>query len=227
MSVVLAAEGGIDAVSARERYPQIAELPFDAACKLMATFHQMKDASGRQVIRCFVKGAPDQLLARAVTVAGVGVGPAAFEPRRPAPMATGLELLALAGIVDPPRRTAKASVATAAKVGIRVRMITGDHAVTATAAVGQLGIDGTVLSGTEFAAMSEEEALARIDDIGAIGRVSPEHVAAPVGPATPPRRWRARCRRPRCRSGRHCRSRPWPPRRPARRGWPPARCWPR
>ena len=66
--VVLAAKGGIDAVSTRERYPRIAELPFDAAYKLMATFHTMKDASGHEVIRCFVKGAPDQLLARAATV---------------------------------------------------------------------------------------------------------------------------------------------------------------
>ena len=47
----LVAKGGIDAVSTRERYPRIAELPFDAAYKLMATFHTMKDASGREVIR--------------------------------------------------------------------------------------------------------------------------------------------------------------------------------
>jgi P-type Ca2+ transporter type 2C len=74
--VVLAAKGGIDAVSTRERYPRIAELPFDAAYKLMATFHTMKDASGREVIRCFVKGAPDQLLARAATAADTGPVPA-------------------------------------------------------------------------------------------------------------------------------------------------------
>ncbi len=62
--VVLAAKGGIDAVTTREAYPRVAELPFDAAYKLMATFHKMKDEAGREVIRCFVKGAPDQLLAR-------------------------------------------------------------------------------------------------------------------------------------------------------------------
>ena len=74
--VVLAAKGGIDAVSTRERYPRIAELPFDAAYKLMATFHTMTDASGKEVIRCFVKGAPDQLLARAATVVDADNGPA-------------------------------------------------------------------------------------------------------------------------------------------------------
>ena len=66
--VVLAAKGGINAVSTRERYPRVAELPFDPAYKLMATFHEMNDTSGREVIRCFVKGAPDQLLARAATI---------------------------------------------------------------------------------------------------------------------------------------------------------------
>src|SRR5260370_38433305 len=62
--VVLAGKGGIDAVTTREAYPRVAELPFDAAYKLMATFHHMQGDDGREVIRCFVKGAPDQLLVR-------------------------------------------------------------------------------------------------------------------------------------------------------------------
>ena len=211
--VVLAAKGGIDAVSTRERYPRIAELPFDAAYKLMATFHEMTDASGREVIRCFVKGAPDQLLERAVTDADADAGPvradgesrqrylaenqrlgeqglrviatarkdldpAAFDPGADLlPLVTGLELLALVGIVDPPRPTARASIATATKAGIRVRMITGDYAVTAATTARQLGIHGKVISGAEFGAMSDEEALAKIDDIGVIARVSPQHKA--------------------------------------------------
>jgi Ca2+-transporting ATPase len=209
--VVLAAKGGIDAVSTRERYPRIAELPFDAAYKLMATFHKMTGPSGQEVIRCFVKGAPDQLLARAATIADADHGPAPadsafrqrylaenqrlgeqglrviatarkdFDPAAFDPgadllgLVTRLELLALVGIVDPPRPTARASIATAKKAGIRVRMITGDHAVTAAAVAGQLGIDGTVLTGAEFGAMSEEEALVKVDGIGVIARVSPEH----------------------------------------------------
>jgi Ca2+-transporting ATPase len=209
--VVLAAKGGIDAVSTRDRYPRIAELPFDAAYKLMATFHKMTDASGKEVIRCFVKGAPDQLLSRAATVADPDGGtrpsdgtwqeryraenkrlgeqglrvigtahkdfdPGVFDPRADLlPLVTGLELLTLIGIVDPPRPTAKASIATAKKAGIRVRMITGDYAVTAAAVAAQLGIDGTVHTGAEFGAMSDEEALAKVDGIGVIARVSPEH----------------------------------------------------
>src|SRR3954449_5977334 len=63
--VVLAAKGGLDIAGTRERWPRVAELPFDTAYKLMATFHGMTDEAGRDVVRCFVKGAPDQLLARA------------------------------------------------------------------------------------------------------------------------------------------------------------------
>src|SRR6188508_281493 len=63
--VVLAAKGGIDPQQTRDALPRVAVLPFDAAYKFMATFHRMKDESGRDVIRAFVKGAPDQLLARA------------------------------------------------------------------------------------------------------------------------------------------------------------------
>src|SRR6201987_4290912 len=77
--VVLAAKGGIDAVSTREQYPRIAELPFDAAHKLRATFHKMTDASGKEVIRCFVKGAPDQLLTRAATVFDADAGSASAD----------------------------------------------------------------------------------------------------------------------------------------------------
>ena len=171
----------------------------------------MTDSLGREVIRCFVKGAPDQLLARAATIADADAGPvpaagefrercqaenqrlaeqglrviatarkdldpAAFDPTADLlPLVAGLELLVLVGMVDPPRPTARAWIATATKAGIRVRMITGDYAVTAAAVVGQLGIDGTVMTGAEFGAMSDQEPLARIDDIGVLGRVTPEH----------------------------------------------------
>src|SRR5205823_1730871 len=77
----LAAKGGIDAVLTRQVHPRIAELPFDAEYKLMATFHEMTDESGKAVIRCFVKGAPDQLLARAATVLDPDAGPVPLDGR--------------------------------------------------------------------------------------------------------------------------------------------------
>src|SRR5262249_16748640 len=89
-------------------------------------------------------------------------------PPRPtrSPPSPASDLLAFAGPAAPPRPTAKDSIATAKAAGIRVRMITGDHAVTAAAIARQLGIDGTVITGAEFAAITDDELLTRIDDIG-------------------------------------------------------------
>ena len=208
--VALAAKGGVDAVATRQAYPRIAELPFDADYKLMATYHRMTDATGRDVVRCFVKGAPDQLLARAGAVFDADAGsvpvdadvtqrylaenrrlgeqglrviatgrrdfdPATFDPDGDLlQLVNNLELLTLVGIVDPPRPSAKASIATAKAAGIRVRMITGDHAVTATAIATQLGIEGRVLTGAEFADLTDTQALDVIDEVGVIARVTPQ-----------------------------------------------------
>jgi P-type Ca2+ transporter type 2C len=62
--VVFATKGGLDVETTRQEFPRLAEVPFDAAYKLMATFHRMQDEQGQEVIRCCVKGAPDELLAR-------------------------------------------------------------------------------------------------------------------------------------------------------------------
>jgi P-type Ca2+ transporter type 2C len=68
--VVLAAKGGLDVGETRRVFPRVGEVPFDSDYKLMATFHEMED-EGRKVVRCFVKGAPDVLLARATTIRNV------------------------------------------------------------------------------------------------------------------------------------------------------------
>ena len=86
----------------------------------------------------------------------------------------GLTLLALVGIVDPPRPSVKESIATAKRAGISVRMITGDHVVTAEAIGRELGIEGRAISGAEFRAMSDEQALKELSSIGIIARVTPE-----------------------------------------------------
>jgi Ca2+-transporting ATPase len=101
--------------------------------------------------------------------------PATFDPSADLlPLIDGLTLLAIVGIVDPARPEAKLAIAEAKSAGIRVRMITGDHAVTAGAIAGQLGIEGRAITGAEFAAMSDDEAIRQIDDIGVIARVAPE-----------------------------------------------------
>jgi Ca2+-transporting ATPase len=207
--VVLAAKGGVDPTLTRERYPRVATLPFDAAYKFMATFHRMTDADGKDVVRAYVKGAPDQLLARASAAQGpdgstfpidqvrepylaendrLGAqglrvlataqrdfDPVTFDPAADLlPLVSDLQLLALVGIVDPPRAEARDAIGLAHAAGIQVRMITGDHAVTAEAIARQLGIVGQAITGAEFSAMSDDEADRRIDDIGVIARVAPE-----------------------------------------------------
>ena len=88
---------------------------------------------------------------------------------------TDLELTSLVAMVDPPRDESKAAVLNAQNAHIRVRMVTGDDVITGAAIAKQLGIPGSAMLGTEFAALNEEERLARIDDIGVVGRVAPEH----------------------------------------------------
>jgi Ca2+-transporting ATPase len=85
-----------------------------------------------------------------------------------------LTLLAMVGIVDPPRAEAKAAIAECRSAGIRVRMITGDHATTAAAIAGELGIEGRAITGTEFAAMSDDKLLEELPGIGVVARVAPE-----------------------------------------------------
>jgi P-type Ca2+ transporter type 2C len=85
-----------------------------------------------------------------------------------------LTLLAMVGIVDPPRTEAKDAIAKCHSAGIQVRMITGDHAVTAAAIGKELGITGTALTGAEFKAMSDDELIGKLDDIGVVARVAPE-----------------------------------------------------
>lgn len=208
--VVLAEKGGLDPVQTRAEFPRVADLPFDADYKLMATFHRMQDDSGRDVVRAFVKGAPDQLLARSkfhlgpdlkqaeadndfrerylaenqrlgeqglrvLATARRDFDPATFDPdAKLLPLVEDLTVMALVGIVDPPRTQAKDAIAEAHAAGIQVRMITGDHAVTAQAIANQLGIRGRAITGAEFAAMTDDEALDQIDGIGVIARVTPE-----------------------------------------------------
>jgi len=208
--IVLAAKGGIDLDGARARYPRVAEVPFDSDYKFMATFHRMPDRTGADVIRCFVKGAPDVLIARSssywspdgdvhaieagnkeaaltenermassgervMVVARRDFDPAAFDPSGDLiSQVQDLTMMAMVGIVDPPRAEAKAAIAKCHSAGITVRMITGDHAVTAAAIGEELGITGRALTGAEFAALTDEELDAQLGDIGVVARVAPE-----------------------------------------------------
>ena len=85
-----------------------------------------------------------------------------------------LAFVGMVGIIDPLRAEAKAAVATALHAGIDVRMITGDHAVTAKAIGETLGLGPGAISGSELQAMSDEELKRRLPQLHVFGRVSPE-----------------------------------------------------
>jgi Ca2+-transporting ATPase len=90
-------------------------------------------------------------------------------------MVQGLQMTAIVGMMDPPRAESLDAVRAAQDANIRVRMVTGDDVITGAAIAQQLGIPGEAILGTELAAMSDQERLDRIDNIGVVGRVAPEH----------------------------------------------------
>ncbi len=85
-----------------------------------------------------------------------------------------LDFVGLVGIIDPLRAEAKDAVAIALGAGIDVRMITGDHAVTAKAIGETLGLGPGAISGSELQALTDEEVMARLPELHVFGRVSPE-----------------------------------------------------
>ncbi|NEZ47525.1 calcium-translocating P-type ATPase, PMCA-type [Clostridium niameyense] len=89
-----------------------------------------------------------------------------------------LTFIGLVGMIDPPRETAKDSIAECKKSGIKTIMITGDHKVTAFAIAKELGIaedESQAIFGHELDNMSDEELLNKIDNLRVFARVSPEH----------------------------------------------------
>ena len=113
---------------------------------------------------------------RVLAIAQRELDPATFDPSGDLmALMQDLEISALIGEVDPPRAEATKAIAEARGAGIRVRMITGDHAVTAEAIARELGIEGRAVTGADFAALDDDEAERQVDEIGVFARVAPEH----------------------------------------------------
>ncbi len=200
--LALAGKGGIDADYMRAHNPRIAEIPFDSAHKFQASFHHDGD-----LVRLYVKGALDVLLARATLQSGAEDEDAldarywqsenerlAGQAMRVLALAAktipahefdpagdlqahvqGLTLLGLVGIIDPPRPEARDAIALCKRAGIQVKMITGDHRITAAAIARELGLSGDVMEGRELDEMDARTLAERIDQIAVFARVTPEH----------------------------------------------------
>jgi magnesium-transporting ATPase (P-type) len=202
--LALAMKAGLDARFEAEALPRVDIIPFESEHRFMATLHH--DHAGHAF--AFVKGAPERVIAMCAQQRAGGedrpIDPAFWHARiealaaagfrvlalAMAPMAQGkrelafadveggLTLLALAGIMDPPRDEAIRAVAACHSAGIRVKMITGDHAVTAAAIARAMGLTvsgGRALTGAEVEAMSEDELRGAVREVDVFARASPEH----------------------------------------------------
>lgn len=197
--VSAAAKAGLNKAELDKNFPRLHEIPFTSETKRMTTLH----AYGNGLI-AYSKGAPEILLAsctnecmaegdiplteerrkqimeaaRAMAENALRVLAVAYKPQAEKNTAeTAMVFLGLVGMIDPPRPEAKAAIETCKRAGIRAIMITGDHPITATAIAKELGLltDGSVVTGPELAAMSEEEFERQVEYIQVYARVSPEH----------------------------------------------------
>ncbi len=200
--LVLAAKGGVSKEQANEQLPRIAEIPFDAEHKFMATFHRQDDE-----IKVFIKGAPEVLLALCQSALNkdgeVGAVQQQTLLQQNADMAsTGLRVLGLAvrtlstvefsatgdlfryieeltfvgliGLMDPPRIEVREAIKLCHQAGIAVKMITGDQKLTASAIAEEIGLIGDVVDGTELTCMDDAALTARINAISVFARTAPE-----------------------------------------------------
>ncbi|MFA6970643.1 MAG: cation-transporting P-type ATPase [Gallionella sp.] len=200
--ITLALKAGLDNVFERESLPRTDLIPFESAHRFMATLHH--DHAGHAF--AFVKGAAEQVLgmcnrqrdmggdmpldlpqwqgqmnetgARGQRVLAMAMKEVASGKSELtfADVQTGFTLLGMVGITDPPREEAIAAVHECQAAGIRVVMITGDHAATALAIAAQLDIgNGRALTGSELDALDDEALRQTVQDVDVFARASPEH----------------------------------------------------
>lgn len=202
--LALAMKAGLDAHFESAALPRIDVIPFESEHRFMATLHH--DHAGHAFV--FVKGAPERVIGMCARQRVDGddrpIDPALWQAQIDALAATGfrllalamapmpkgkrelafadveggLTLLALAGIMDPPREEAIRAVAACHAAGIRVKMITGDHAATAAAiasAMGLAAVGGKALTGAEIEAMDEAALRRAVREVDVFARASPEH----------------------------------------------------
>jgi Ca2+-transporting ATPase len=197
--VVAAAKAGLIKTELDTQFPRVSEIPFSSETKRMTTLHETPDG-----VTAYGKGAPEVILqscefelceqgirpmdevrraevlevARAMAAEALRV--LAIASKRDASTDAadkGMTLLGLVGMIDPPRREARAAVRECEEAGIKVMMITGDHPLTARAVAQELGISKNVgiVTGQELEAMDDAELERVMESIEVCARVSPAH----------------------------------------------------
>jgi magnesium-transporting ATPase (P-type) len=202
--VSLAVKAGHEDAAARASFVRLDEIPFDSRHRYMATLHRrdgrapvayVKGAPERILAMCATAATLDggerpidaaawhrhvETLARdgqrVIAVARRSLSPDAGAIQ-PADVDAGLTLLGLVGLIDPPRPEAIAAIAECKAAGIRVKMITGDHAATARAIAIQLGLatDPKAVTGQDLDAADGDGFHRLAQEAVVFARTSPEH----------------------------------------------------
>ncbi|MDD3354218.1 HAD-IC family P-type ATPase [Zoogloea sp.] len=203
--LALALRAGVDPATVCAASPRIAEIPFDSAHKFMATFHRegeyirmwIKGApdvlTARATRQLTAEGetpldaearswlqATNEALAgdalRVLALAGRTLPAEGFDPSADlSHLAEDLTLLALVGIIDPPRPEARDAIRTCRQAGVQVKMITGDHRATAAAIAAELGLTGKVHEGRELDGLAGPALARMVTEAAVFARVTPEH----------------------------------------------------
>jgi magnesium-transporting ATPase (P-type) len=200
---VLAMKLGHEPRATAEKFPRTDLIPFESEHKFMATLHH--DHGGHGVI--YVKGAPERVVEMCSRQVGADgpepITPGHWHDlvgeigargqrtlalaRKDAPatqvelefkdVSAGLTLIGLVGLADPPSGEALAAVAECQDAGIRVKMITGDHAGTARAIAEQFRLANTeeVLTGQDLDHLDGEQLAERVAEVDVFARTTPEH----------------------------------------------------
>ncbi len=200
--LVMAAKAGYVYEDVQKKYPRINEYPFDSDRKMMSTLHEV---DGKYMM--YTKGAPDSIF-EICTHAEVDGKIIPFEEveddindiytnwaaralrvlcyaRKEVSSGADLKieesnmvLCGMTAMIDPPRESAKVAISKCKSAGIRVIMITGDHALTASAIGRQIGLLSSserALTGEEIDSMTDEEFYQKVQTINVFSRVAPEH----------------------------------------------------
>jgi cation-transporting ATPase F len=190
--LVAAAKAGLVTDVVQEEFPRVDSIPFESELQYMATLHDRGSDRPRLVYakgaveailsRCGAAvdaaGQPGPLDADGVAaevrrLAAAGLRVLAFARKELPPgtphlahddVGNGLELLGLQAMIDPPRPEAITAVSICQRAGVRVKMITGDHALTAAAIAARLGIDGAAVAESGEAVAVTGQELERIAD---------------------------------------------------------------
>jgi Ca2+-transporting ATPase len=200
--IVSAMKAGLDPEEEKKAYPQVGMIPFESDRGFMATLHKH---NGGGII--FLKGAPEKVLDMCKDLpSGEALDRTKVEKTAERFAGDGLRVLAMAckevgestvagkfshdhlgndlvfaglqGMIDPPRPEAIEAIEGCKQAGIRVAMITGDHAVTASAIGKMIGLKenkSPAITGKEMEEINDDELFARVQETSVYARVSPQH----------------------------------------------------